>query len=371
MTKIANPPLNGANRYAHIDAMRAFAVLLVVVAHAGLGNIIPGGSGVTVFFSISGFIITYLLLREKDKTGGFSASHFYWRRAVKIAPPFIFVIILPSVISSLWVNIDWLAFLSQMFFVFNWVYIQGDTAVLDGSDVVWSLSIEEQFYIVFALFWLVAVKSKYWRPALMAVAVMGVVYATTVRVFMASNPALGDRIYYGSDTRLDGIAWGVIAAVTFHWLQERERIHGLGVRVVASDWAFIGALGIYLFSLVYRDEWFRDTFRYTLQSLAACIVILYGLLPGGGPFRRILYSVSQWRLVSLVGLSSYSIYLVHLVLMNYLRDLLNVPMPVSVAVLSLIGIGAGMVVYQLIEVPAHNWSLRIRQNRRLTTGVLS
>lgn len=371
MSKIATPPLNGANRFAHIDAMRAFAVSLVVVAHAGLGSIVPGGSGVTVFFSISGFIITYLLLREKDKTGGFSASGFYFRRAVKIAPPFVIIIVLPSVVSSFWGNIDWMAFLSQLFFVFNWVYIHGSVAVLNGSDVVWSLSIEEQFYIVFALIWLVAVKSKYWRPALMAVAVIGVVYATAARVIMASDSTLSDRIYYGSDTRLDGIAWGVIAAITFHWLQEREWPHGPGVRAVASDWAFVGALGLYLFSLVYRDEWFRDTFRYTLQSLAACLVILYGLLPGDGPIRRIFYSVSQWRLVSMIGLASYSIYLVHLVLMNFLRDSLNVSLPGSVVVLSLIGIGAGMVVYKVIEVPAHKWSLRIRRNRRLTTGVLS
>lgn len=365
MSQIAPPPLNGANRFAHIDAMRAFAVILVVIAHAGLGGIVPGGSGVTIFFSISGFIITYLLLRERDRTGGFSASKFYFRRVIKIGPPFILIIVIPSVIMSFSKNIDWGAFLGQVLFVFNWIYIDGHPAVLDGSDVVWSLAIEEQFYIVFAIFWLLAVRFRYWRFAITTIAAAGVAYSTLSRIIMAPDQTLGDRIYYGSDTRLDGIAWGVLAAVAFHWLQNRE-LTGIRVaRLLANDWAFVGAVCIYLLSLIYRDEWFRDTFRYSIQSLAACCVILYGLLPGQGPFRRVFYSVSQWRLVSLIGLASYSIYLIHLVLMNSVRDILGFPMPVNVVILSVIGVAAGILVYRFVEIPVHRWGLKLHQDRRV------
>ncbi|WP_181365120.1 acyltransferase family protein [Arthrobacter sp. HMWF013] len=87
--------------------MRAFAVMLVVVAHAGLGLIIPGGSGVTIFFTISGFIITYLMLRERDKTGGFSLGGFYFRRAVKIAPPLILAVVIPTLIYAIFEDINW------------------------------------------------------------------------------------------------------------------------------------------------------------------------------------------------------------------------------------------------------------------------
>ncbi|MGW9345945.1 acyltransferase family protein, partial [Streptomyces albidoflavus] len=107
-------PLNSANRFAHIDAMRAFAVMVVVIAHAGLGHIVPGGSGVTIFFSISGFIITYLLLRERQKTDGFSVSSFYRRRFFKIFPPFAVAVIVPSLIWSIQHPIDWTAFLAQI-----------------------------------------------------------------------------------------------------------------------------------------------------------------------------------------------------------------------------------------------------------------
>jgi peptidoglycan/LPS O-acetylase OafA/YrhL len=70
--------ISSSGRFEHIDALRALAVMLVVVAHAGLGHIVPGGSGVTVFFTISGFVITNLVLRERQRTGSFntkSATH--------------------------------------------------------------------------------------------------------------------------------------------------------------------------------------------------------------------------------------------------------------------------------------------------------
>ncbi len=89
---------NTAGRFAHIDAMRAFAVLLVVVAHAGAGLIVPGGSGVTIFFAISGLIITLLVLREQYKTGGFAIGGFFFRRAAKILPPLIVVVLVPSLV---------------------------------------------------------------------------------------------------------------------------------------------------------------------------------------------------------------------------------------------------------------------------------
>lgn len=364
MPQVITPPLNGANRFAHIDAMRAFAVLLVVVAHAGLGKIVPGGSGVTIFFSISGFIITHLLLRERDRTGDFSASAFYFRRAVKIGPPFVLIIAIPTVISSLWSHIDWAAFLGQVLFVFNWLYIDSSPSVLDGSDVVWSLAIEEQFYIAFALFWLFAAKLRSWRFVVTTVALVAVMWSTLSRVLLASDSSLSDRIYYGSDTRLDGIAWGVLAAVVFHWLQSLKQADIRLSRFLASDWTLIGAVSLYLFSLILRDDWFRDTFRYSVQSLAACAVILYGLLPGRGPLRRLFYSVSQWRFVSLIGLASYSIYLIHLVIMNFVRDRLVLALPVKVAVLSVLGVAAGILVYRFVELPIHRWSLKLRGKGR-------
>lgn len=364
MSREDSPPLNGANRYAHIDAMRAFAVMLVVVAHAGLGHVVPGGSGVTIFFSISGFIITYLLLRERDKTKSFSLSGFYIRRTIKIAPPFFLIVVVPTLISSVWGNVDWVGFFAQLLFVFNWFYLSGEVQGLNGTDVVWSLSIEEQFYILFAIVWLLAVKSRHWRTIITTVAAIGVAYSTISRILMAPDPTLTDRIYYGSDTRLDGIAWGVLAAIAFHFLQEKGLLDHAVSRILGSDWTFISALCVYIMSLLIRDEWFRDTFRYTLQSIAACSVIIYGLLPGVGSLRRAFYTVAQWRAVALVGLASYSIYLVHLLLMNSIRDSMELPPSVNLIILCAVGVATGIAVYKFVEVPVHMLASKVRTKQQ-------
>lgn len=369
MIEVKTPPLNGANRFAHIDAMRAFAVLLVVLAHAGLKAVIPGGSGVTIFFSISGFIITYLLLREFDRTGNFSLKGFYFRRVIKIGPPFVLIVLVPSIFLFFLGRVELSTLISQTFFFFNWSYLSGASGFLDGSDVVWSLAIEEQFYIVFAAIWVVLVKSRQRELVTCVVAGVAIIYASSARFVLAADPMASDRIYYGTDTRIDGIAWGVLAAVLIHWMQRDDLLESRGARLLSHDAILFAAIGMYIFSLLYRDDFFRDTFRYSLQSLAACLVIMYGLLSGRGAARVLFYKLSQHKLVALIGLSSYSIYLVHLVLMNLLRPWLQFPGPINVLILSVMGVAAGIAVYTIIEVPVHKWSKRrLRREAPFSVG---
>ncbi|MDF9278721.1 acyltransferase [Arthrobacter sp. EH-1B-1] len=363
---MSTTPLNGANRFAHIDALRTLAVMLVVFSHAGLGHIIPGGAGVTIFFSISGFIITYLLLREKAKTGRFDIKGFYFRRARKIIPALVITLGIPTLIYAIIVPIDWAAFAAQLFFVFNWVSLSGHGPVLPGSQVVWSLSIEEQFYIGFAILWLITVRARYWRAITIAIATLGIAVPTTLRLTLALQADSSDRIYYGTDTRLDGIALGMLTAVLFHRWQSGNARRGKLTRAFGSDWALISACALILVSLLVRDAFFRDTFRYSLQSIATCVIITYGLLPGEGMLRRAFFAVSIWKPVASIGLASYSIYLVHLVIMSALREPFTfVPLPLSVITLSAIGVLIGLTVYRFIEVPTHERWKRKAAKREL------
>lgn len=369
LSSTSQAPLNGAGRFAHIDAMRAFAVMLVVVAHAGLGHIIPGGSGVTIFFSISGFIITYLLLRERDRTGGFSVREFYLRRLVKIGPPLLVALVVPSLIFSFFGTLDWAAFIAQIFFYFNWYKVDGGHNVMPGTDVVWSLSIEEQFYIAFALIWLIAVKSRHWRTVTAAVALVAVLASTTSRVLLAVDPLMTHRIYYGSDTRIDGIGLGVLAAIAYHCWQERGGRPSRLSATLGKDWVLVGSLLVYVLSLVVRDDWFRDTFRFTLQSIAACLIIVYGLLPGNGYLRQLFYSISRWRVVQVLGLASYSIYLVHLSVAGAIHSVVRLPLAIDVAVTTLLGVLLGVAMYRLVEVPIH--AVRAKARARSVGAVIS
>jgi peptidoglycan/LPS O-acetylase OafA/YrhL len=343
-------PINRANRYAHIDAMRAFAVLIVVVAHAGLGHIVPGGSGVTIFFAISGFIISYLVLRERDATDGFSIRGFYVRRLVKLAPPFVLLLFIPSLVYAVWVPIDWGAVASQVFFTFNWVYMNGGANVMPGTNVVWSLAIEEQFYIVFALLWFFIVRSRGWRSGLLVASGIAIVASNVLRVVLLEVGADEHRIYYGTDTRLDGIALGVVTAVLYHWWQLSGSKSNVWVRALASDWMLVAAILLYVFTLIFRDESFRYTARFPLQAVAACLVIMYGMLPGDTKVKTLFYAACTWRPVAMIGLSSYSIYLAHLTVAHLIEPATSIlPKTAEVVVVTVVGVAVGVVCYVLVE----------------------
>jgi peptidoglycan/LPS O-acetylase OafA/YrhL len=352
----------GVRRFAHVDAMRAAAVLLVVLAHSGLDHVVSGGSGVTIFFTISGFIITYLVLRERDRTGGFAIGRFYLRRALKIGPPLLLVVLLPSLALGPFRDLSWPEVASQALFSYNWLPAFGaGTGVLDGTGVVWSLAIEEQFYIAFAIVWLLAARRAAHVRILAVTAAAAIGYATIARLVLAGH---ADRIYYGTDTRIDGIAWGILAALVLHaWLhRERgERLLRLR-RFVAGDAALLAAVVIYVLSGAIRDDWFRDTFRYTLQSVSAAIVILYGFQPGTSVVRRAFTAITGWRWVQWIGLASYSIYLVHLpALRPVLAALDGAPRPVAFLAAVAAGVGAGLLLYRLVEVPFEKLRRRLHR----------
>jgi peptidoglycan/LPS O-acetylase OafA/YrhL len=347
-------PRNRANRYAHIDAMRAVAVLLVVVGHAGLGEIVPGGSGVTIFFAISGFIITYLVLREHDRTGHFRIGRFYFRRAMKLFPPLLLIIIIPTLVFAAFNPIDWRAVLAQIGFVFNWYKVVGGADVLPGSGVVWSLAIEEQFYLAFAVLWLALSRFRRYHQWLIVASVVAISYSTLSRLIITLHDAAdaAARIYYSTDTRLDSIAWGVLTATLLHLWNARGSRTTRAVRVLSGPSTIYVALALFVLSLIIRDEVFRDTFRFTLQSIAACLIIVFGLLPGSGATRRSIFWVSTLPVISGLGLASYSIYLVHLPLMSLLFPFTqDWPRTLSVSLLSALGVAAGYAIYRVVEIP--------------------
>ncbi len=339
------------HRYAHIDAMRALAVSLVVVAHTNIGGI-PGGSGVTIFFTISGFVIANLVLREQGSSGGFDLRNFYRRRLRKLAPPLLVVVIIPTALYS-WFGgeITWRPVLLQVFFMFNWVaeLVPGDIHILPGTSVVWSLSIEEQFYIAFSVVWLLALKaSRHPRRTLALACAMSIVVSMGLRFYLALDPDNSARISYGTDTRLDGIALGILIALGLN--------SSFADRLVRPrrgwDLLIVGAVLIFLLSLVVRDQYFRDTARYTLQSVAAGATIIYGFVSSSSRLRSIFDRFVTNTVVQFAGLASYSIYLSHDVVMRPLsRVLVSWPTALQVPVLAAVGFGVGILVWRSIEVP--------------------
>lgn len=240
------------------------------------------------------------------------------------------------------IKVDWFHVFGKVFFFFNWIYMTGNSQILPGSGVVWSLSIEEQFYILFALLWLLLVRRQRGEIYLAWVAVALVTYSNGARIVFAGGDSAHARVYYGSDTRMDAIALGVLAAI---WLA-RVGVQQVALKKPSFAWDFlaISALCVFVLSLLIRDEWFRNTFRFTLQSGATIVIIIFGFRSQNSFLSEMFRRMSKIKWLKLVGLASYSIYLCHLMLfdaMNPITDLMPLGLAVVFKLVTGLALGIG------------------------------
>jgi peptidoglycan/LPS O-acetylase OafA/YrhL len=292
-----------------LDGIRAAAVMLVFLAHAGLNEQVPGNFGVTVFFFLSGFLITTLLRIEFDKKGRISLKAFYLRRTLRILPPMYLVLGLASalvLVGALEGSLHLDAVLAQVFHLSNYyvVYAGWWDGRAPGTWIYWSLAVEEHFYLLFPLFYLLLRRFVPARRHQMLV-LLGICAAVLAwrcgLVFLLD--AWKERTYLATDTRVDSILFGCILAICGNPVLDRARVLG---RWWTLFWLPLGVAGL-LASFVIREPWFQETFRYTLQGLALFPVFVVAICyHDWGVFR--LLNIG-W--VRFLGVLSYSLYLVH------------------------------------------------------------
>jgi len=308
-------------RKREIDGYRAIAVILVILSHLDI-RFIPGQSGVLFFFVISGYVITGSILREYAKTDKFSLVNFFRRRALKIIPPLAFIILLPSIIMIKDLNAK--AVSSQIFFLYNWQSLKSSTVgILPGSQVVWSLSVEEQYYIFIALAvaLLLNVSKPNFVKRLTLVYSLIFLYSFLSRAFLYFNSdssnAFGDvpRILYGTDTRMSSIAIGGLVSIYLN--SNRFLYFHLNFFRKRKKFVHFVLIALTLLSVFYREEFFRNTFKYALQELVCATLII--IVSNASLTYRFFVILLHGKLFQLIGLASYSIYLSHLVIIFFIR----------------------------------------------------
>ena len=136
-----------------LDGLRAISFLVVFVAHCGLDRYVPGGFGVTIFFFLSGFLITTLMRGEFQHTGAVNFRHFWLRRAFRILPPFYIVLFAAIAVALIFDppgTLSVAAVTAQLAHVTNyWLIYRGYAGQPAGTGVYWSLAVEEHFYLLF------------------------------------------------------------------------------------------------------------------------------------------------------------------------------------------------------------------------------
>ncbi|MEI3865551.1 acyltransferase family protein [Microbacterium sp. CCNWLW134] len=221
----SSPTADLPRRYAGLDGMRAVAVALVVIYHL-FPAMLPGGFiGVDVFFVISGFLITSLLLREHARNGRIALVGFWRRRARRLLPALALVVLVCSS-AALFVGGDVLVRLGAQVlgaatFSYNWVSLAGDSGYFSAATPelfrnFWSLAVEEQFYVIWPLLLpLFLLLPRAWARAGAAVLLAAASAAwMAVLVTSALGTPGGDltRVYFGTDTHAFGILLGVALA---------------------------------------------------------------------------------------------------------------------------------------------------------------
>ncbi|GAA2745848.1 hypothetical protein GCM10009868_28910 [Terrabacter aerolatus] len=305
-------------RIEGLDGLRALAIVGVVVYHLN-ASWLPGGFlGVDVFFVVSGFLITTLLVREHQRTGRVALSQFWVRRARRLLPALV-LCVLTSVLIARAVSEDLLVdvgrqMVGALTFSTNWIEITAGSSYFDQTAPqlfmnFWSLAVEEQFYLLWPLMTLalLAVSSRVRVGVAVAVGL-----ASSVLMAALFTPGTdATRVYYGTDTHVMGLMAG--AALAFAWASPQ-----LARRVAPSRWGRLGsyavplALVVLLAEMALLDEQSTFTFRggIVVASLATAVLVM-GVIehrPAGVTWtqRLVRHPAASW-----VGARSYSIYLWH------------------------------------------------------------
>lgn len=342
-----------------LDGLRAVSFGIVFLAHAGLGAVIPGGFGVTVFFFLSGYLIATLLRQEIETTGTVHFGNFYLRRVLRILPPFYLTLAVAISLTLLGVlpgQLRLMPTLAQVLHFANyWQVWGGGEGQPAGTGVYWSLAVEEHFYLVFPWLYLALFRfAGRTRAALILLLCAGVLVWRYYLVLGLG--AVGDRTYLATDTRFDSLLFGCLLA-SWHnpALDDPKEPAG-----AIWKWLLLPlGVAVLLFSFVWRSDEFRATLRYTVQGLALIPIFVVGIRePGWGPFAWL-----NVRWVRFLGTLSYSLYLVHQVVLFGLERWLPASELVRGFVALALSLLLALAMHHYVELPSARLRKRLSAER--------
>ncbi|MBP1860669.1 acyltransferase family protein [Rhizobium herbae] len=304
-----------------LDGIRFFAVSIVLVSHFGFGKWVPGGFGVTIFFFLSGFLITTLLIQESLKKGSISIGHFYIRRFLRLGPEMIVLLIGSTIISrSMGLSPSFGDIAAALTYTTNYYILYLQSVAPDGIAHVWwphlwSLAVEEHYYLTFPLiFGLIFGRPKF----LFLFFLVSLSGCLAWRYFVIVSEISGSDWqhaygYLASEARLDSIAYGALFAFVAQrpqWLSSS-----------ASGAALAAGLILLLACLLVRDEFFRETLRYSLQGIGIFLVFSHLYLARNPSW---LNRISNFGPLRIGGVLSYGAYLWHMEFLRVTYHIFNI-----------------------------------------------
>lgn len=331
-----------------LDGLRGIAVLLVIALHAHIPFFLNRSIGVDLFFVLSGFLITSIMLKEWQKTKTISLSLFYSRRVLRLYPGLFFMIVgvcLHAIIFLPWLKTQQTLITALLSFLFvgNWAEAYGlrDFGIFYHT---WSLSIEFQYYLVWPFIVRTILRSGFTIRALIVMGIVAIVLIATRRFYCVSVLHLSsERVYLGLDTHSDGLILGGVIAMLYSqgWLL-RKRIGSLLINFL------FGCSLIYYFCIMTRiipsdnlPLWLHMSLVVTCTSFVLVWVITAP--PGRTAWLR-------WKPLVWIGTISYGLYLWNFPT-TYILTIRALPESVNIVLQVTCTFVAAVTSYYLIEKP--------------------
>jgi peptidoglycan/LPS O-acetylase OafA/YrhL len=363
-------------RLPGLDGLRGIAVLAVIIYHADVSMLVGGFLGVDVFFVLSGFLITALLIDELTRTNTVDRARFYMRRIRRLMPALFLVLFFSVLVSGLFVldaayhvrrDLPW-----AITFVLNWSYLFFEQSYFVNISRppllqhLWSLSVEEQFYVIWPILLIALYKVKIGRitprakifiaSSLLALASTAwMIHLSITNGFPIPNDP--SRVYFGTDTHAMGLLVGCAAAAL--WRSERlnekltpdraAAMNGIGILSIAGlayFFVFVSELNEFL----YRGGFF-------VLSILTAILVVIAAHPGLKFGARLGNPVLKW-----FGDRSYGIYLWHWPIFVLMRSGIDIqwPDPVAFVVKIAIVLMISDLSYRFVEMPIRQGAIGSR-----------
>lgn len=314
---------NNKSKYLpSIDSLRALAVLAVIIYHVDV-NYLPGGFlGVDLFFVLSGYLISSLIIKEYKKTGSLNLYNFYIRRARRLLPAVYFMITVVLVVMVMFNGVllkkSHLDAIFGYIYSSNWWYIFHKLDYFDsfGSQSpfkhLWSLAIEEQFYMIFPLLFLLVNGKKKTKDGSYKLnrnflyIILGVILVSLIAHIILFDINNISRIYFGTDTRAFSLLVGVVGAILYPMDKLNTKITPQEnlVYSVVSLISIAALITIMIYTSEYNTWLYRGGFL--LVAILGIIIII-----SSGKQHTLMAKLLSFKPVVFIGKISYSLYLWH------------------------------------------------------------
>ena len=296
-----------------IDGLRALAVIMVLAYHLKMPFAKSGLLGVTVFFVISGYLITGILINEIEESGGVDLKNFWLRRIRRLLPAVLSMAVVMIFVSAVVNRVVFTKgcndLLSAVFGYNNWWQIFRKVSYFENAGApspfthCWSLAIETQFYLIYPILLILLSKARNRGKVFAAVTAVLALISVVLMGVLYSPDGDPSRVYYGTDTRAFSLLIGALAAI-------QKEYHIIKVKLRGKLWAVIGSISVLiLIGMMMFISSYSSFLYYGGQAIVSALAafVVYAVTVSRSPLNIILgSSILKW-----IGDRSYSIYLWH------------------------------------------------------------